>query len=162
MHPVHDVDALLLLAVTLSSKRRPAVIVEIIAAADLIQGTVPSELKLVEAFHRLSMHGLICEEEGGFTLSPEAQKIMTGQPRKADALERIMSVKEKLAAYDPKGEHAPVLLTAKQLCTAILAHRKAEKAPGKNLLVPKVKVDGDIQRPGQRQRKPLPARRRKD
>jgi hypothetical protein len=42
MYPVHDVDALLLIATTLSSKRRPAELVEIIAAADLLQVAIPA------------------------------------------------------------------------------------------------------------------------
>jgi len=115
MYPVHDVDALLLLAMALASKRRPAELAEIIAAADLIQGSIPSESKLGEAFHRLSMHGLIREAEGGFTLTPDAQKIMTGQPRKADAQERILGIKENLSAYNPQEEHPPILVTAEQL-----------------------------------------------
>ena len=36
MHPVHDVDSLLILATALSSKRRPAELVEIVSAADLL------------------------------------------------------------------------------------------------------------------------------
>ena len=102
MYPVHDVDALLLLAMALASKRRPAGLAEIIAAADLVQGSIPSESKLGEAFHRLSMHGLIREAEGCFTLTPDAQKIMTGQPRKADAQERILGIKGTLSAYNPQ------------------------------------------------------------
>lgn len=163
MHPIHDVDVLLLLALALSSKRRPAELVEIVAAADVIQGVIPSELRLVDAFSRLAAHGLICEQDGGFTLTPEAQKIMAGSSRKADTEKRIASIKEKLAAYESTGECPPIQLTAKQVCTAILAHRDSSKITGKNLLVPKPKAaESNTTRPGQRQRKPLPARRRKD
>jgi hypothetical protein len=42
-----------------------------------------------------------------------------------------------------------------------LAHRAAAAGAGRNLLVPKPKPTGDIQRPGQRQRKPAPARPQK-
>lgn len=163
MHPVHDVDALLLLAMTISAKRRPAELVEIIAAADLLQGAIPAELKLAEAVHRLSSHGLISAIDGGFALTPEAQKIMTGQPKKADTEERIFSVKEKLSAYIAKGEHPPILVTVEQLSAAMLAHQNSGKGAGKNLLVPKPKA-AEVERksPGLRQRKPLPARRRKD
>ena len=158
MYPVHDVDALLLLAMALASKRRPAELAEIIAAADLIQGSIPSESKLEEAFHRLSMHGLIREAEGGFTLTPDAQKIMTGQPRKADAQERILGIKENLSAYNPQEEHPPILVTAEQLIAAVLAHRASGKTTGKNMLVPKPKAaEANNKRPGQR--KPFPARR---
>lgn len=163
MHPVHDVDALLMLATALSSKRRPAELVEIIAAADLIQeGAVPPGTKLAEAFERLGVHGLICEAEGGYQLTPAAEAVMTGQPRKADSAERLFIVKEKLAAYTPAGQHAPVVVTVKQLDVAIIANRAAAQSAAKNLLVPKPKpAEGDAKRPGLRQRKPLPARRRK-
>ena len=43
MHPIHDVDALLLLAIGLASKRRPAEPLEIVAAIDLIQGNFVRE-----------------------------------------------------------------------------------------------------------------------
>lgn len=163
MHPIHDVDILLLMALALSSKRRPAELVEIIAAADLIQGVIPSELRLVDSFSRLAEHGLIGATESGFTLTPAAQKIMAGKSAKAHLERRIASIKEKLADYTPEGEYPPILLTAKQVCSAILAHRDSAKKPGKNLLVPKPKAaDEGNARPGQRQRKPLPARRRKD
>ena len=46
MHPILDSDALVLLATTLSAKRRPAELVEIIAAAELIVGSLPGEAKL--------------------------------------------------------------------------------------------------------------------
>ena len=161
MHPVHDVDALLLLALALSAKKRPAELVEIIAGADLIQGVVPSELRLVEAFQRLSTLGLICEAGDGFTLTPKGQTMMTGQPRKADPQARLFGIKEKLSTHDAKGDHAPILLTAKQVCAAILAQRTAKKATGKNILIAKPKVEGDKPGPGLRQRKPIPARRRK-
>lgn len=162
MHPIHDVDALLLLALALSAKRRPAELVEVMAATDLIQQSIPPELKLVDAFARLAVHGLIGEADGGFTLTPEAQKIMGSLSRKKlETEERIFNVREKLAGYNAQGEHATILLTEEQVAAAIAAHRAAVKVPGKNLLVPKPKPEGETHRPGQRQRKPLPARRRK-
>src|SRR3989338_8138939 len=104
MYPVHDVDAILLLAMSLAAKRRPAELVEIIAAADLTQGAIPSESKLVESFYRLSAYGLIREVEGGYTLTPDAQQMMAGQRKKADTEERIFGIKENLADYNLKGE----------------------------------------------------------
>src|ERR1035437_9349412 len=98
MFPVYDVDALLLLAIAHSSKRRPAELVEIIAAGDLIQGAVCSELDLSEAFHRLSENGLVSEVEGGYVLTLDAQKIITGK-KKADAHERVPGIKANLSAY---------------------------------------------------------------
>ncbi|MFA6922245.1 MAG: hypothetical protein WC216_10405 [Gallionella sp.] len=157
MFPVYDVDALLLLAIAHSSKRRPAGLVEIIAAGDLIQGAVCSELDLTEAFHKLSAHGLISEVEGGYVLTPDAQKIMTGK-KKADAHERVFAIKDKLTAYIPKEECAPVLVTVEQLGAAVLAHVESKKLPGKNLLVPRPKPVEDSKRPGRR--KPLTHRRK--
>ncbi len=162
MHPIHDVDALLLLSLALASKRRPAELVEIIAAADLIQGAVPAEIRLVEAFSRLASCGLVRAEGGGFTLTADAQKIIVGERRSADWEQRLLGIKERLSAYEATGEHAPVVLGAKEVCAAILVHRQASKSTVKNLLVPKPKAaDADGPRPGQRQRKPPPARRRK-
>ncbi len=162
MHPVHDIDALLLLATAVASKRRPAELAEIVAAAELIQAAVPAEAKLLDAIERLSRHGLLSEAESGLALTPAAQQMVADQPRKADAAERLFAIREKLAAHHSKGEHTPVRLTAEQLAAAIEAHRAAAQSSGKNLLVPKPKPEGEQKRPGQRQRKPLPARRRKD
>jgi hypothetical protein len=163
MHPVHDTDVVLLMATALAAKRRPAKLVELIAATDLLTGAIPSETKLAEALHRLSLCGLICAVEDAYTLSPAAQKIMTGLGRKAGSDERIFAIKEKLGAFEApgeSGEYPAITLSAAQLGAAILAHRAAAKAPGKNLLVPKPKA-ADDSKPGQRQRKPLPSRRRK-
>ena len=166
MHIIHPVDALIFQALALSSKRRPAQLVEVIAAVDLIQGTqgiIPSEPALNEAFQRLSAQGLICETEGGFALTPKALQIMSVLPRKASALERISGIRDKLATYTPGvEEHATILLTGEQLTAAILSHQAAGEIAGKNLLVPKPKPSENVNKPGLRQRKPLPARRRKD
>ena len=161
MYPIHDTEVLLLLAMTLSSKRRPAELVEIMAAVDLLHGSIPSELKLIEAFHRLSTHGLISEAAGRFTLTPDAQKIMADQSgKKVAAEERVFGIKENLAVYDSNGEHAPVLVTTEQLGAAILAHRTSAKGSGRNLLAPKPKAaEGNGRRAGQ-WRKPAAGRRR--
>lgn len=161
MHPVHDVDALLLLATALSSKRRPAELAEIVAAADLIQGAIPSEAKLVDAFARLGRNGLLCAVEGGIALTPAAQEIMADLPKKiVESDERIFTIKGKLAAYKPAGEQAAIELTTWQLSAAIHEHRTAGQGAGKNLLVPKPKPEEAKPRPGQRQRRPPPPRRR--
>ena len=141
MHPVHDVDVLILMATTLSSKRRPAELVEIVAAADLLQGFIPFVEKLGEAIQRLSTFGLITAMEGGFTLTPIAQKIMAKQPKKAVMEEVAIAIKCDLAAYHPKEEYSPILLTEEQLSAAIQAHKTSRKVSGKNLLMPKPKVD---------------------
>lgn len=160
MYPVHDVDAILLLALSLAAKRRPAELVEIIAAADLAQGAIPSETKLSDSFYRLSEYGLICAQEGGYTLAPDAQQMMAGQRKKADTPERIFGIKESLADYHLKGEHPIILLTVEQLAAAIAEHQAAKKS-GRSWLAPKPKpAEVDRKRPGQR--KPFFTKRRKD
>ncbi|HJV28226.1 MAG TPA: hypothetical protein VJ673_21295 [Aromatoleum sp.] len=160
MHPVHDIDALLLLAMALASKRRAAELFEIMAALDLIHGAIPSEGKLGEAFRRLSVNGLIDEVDGRFTLGPGAQKIVAGLPRKADTAERIFGVKAELSAHVAQGEKAPCVPTVEQLSAAIAAHRAAGQGAGQNLLMPKPKVvETEHKRPGH-WRKPTGARRR--
>lgn len=159
MFPVHDVDAFLLLAIAASSKRRPAELIEIIAAGELIQGAVCSELDLMEAFSRLSENGLISEHEGGYTLTPDAQLIITGQRKRADAHERVGGIKGKLSAYVPKGEHPAIQPGSEQIAAAVLAHQASKNATAKNLLVPRPKpAEPDSKRPGRR--RPLDKRRR--
>ena len=73
MQPIHDTDVLLLLSLALSSKRRPAELIEIVAAAEIVQGVIPANVRLIESFSRLSQCGLICAQGSGFTLTAEAQ-----------------------------------------------------------------------------------------
>ncbi len=141
MRAIPDVDVVILMATALSSKRRPAELVEIVAAADLIQGFVPYADKLGDAIERLSALGLIAAAEGGFTLTPDAQAIMAEPHKNAETEERIAIIQGGLAAYAPKGEHVPIRLTGEQLDAAILAHKTSRKSAGKNLLMPKPKVD---------------------
>ncbi|MCX7164331.1 MAG: hypothetical protein WCI19_04935 [Betaproteobacteria bacterium] len=151
MHLIRDVDALLLLAMALASKRRPAQLAEVMAAADLIHGSIPLDVDLAEAFLRLSSHGLISNDDGGFRLTPDALEIMAGLPRKkSEAAERLSAVKEKLAGHAPKGAAATITLSTEQLTAAILAHRSFLKGPGRNMLVPKPKTAvAGKPRPGQ-------------
>lgn len=141
MRPVHDVDALVLLATTLSSKRRPATLVEIVAAADLLQGSIPFVEKLGEAIYRLSGLGLLGEVEGGFTLTPIAEEMIARQPKKAAPEEVLAVLAKDIDAYRPKTESPPIALSEAQLMAAIRAHKASRKAPGKNMLMPKPKVD---------------------
>ena len=162
MHPIHDFDVLLLLTTAISSKRRPAELVEIIAAADLLQQTLPTEAKMVEAFSRLATNGLIVETEGAYSLTADAQKLVERLPKKADVAERSFIVRDKLSEYNAKAVHAAILVTEEQIKAAVAAHKLAGESKVKNLLVPKPKPEEQTQRPGQRQRKPFAARRRKD
>lgn len=127
------------MATTLSSKRRPAELVEIVAAADLIQGFIPFAEKLGAAIERLSATGLIAMAEGGFTLTEAARDIMSRQPRKASQEDSIAAVKASLAAWRPRAEHAAIRVPPEQLGAAIRAH-KATRKIGSNLLMPKPEV----------------------
>ena len=154
MYPIHEVDVLILLAVTIASKRRPAELLDVVAAVDLLQVAVPSETRLVEAFHRLSVHGLIREAEGGY-------KVMSGRvPKKADTVERMQVIRERLGDYIPGGGNVPVVVTPQQACAAILAQRAAAQVGGKNLLMPKPKVEEDDKRRPWPHRGPGGGRRR--
>ena len=55
MYPTHDADALLMLAATLATKRRPAELVEVIAAFDLPEnagkGAIQLDGRMVELLH---------------------------------------------------------------------------------------------------------------
>jgi hypothetical protein len=141
MRLIPDVDVVILMATALSSKRRPATLVEIVAAADVIQGFIPFLEKLGEAIRRLSALGLIIATEEGFTLTPPAQKIMAEQPRKAGTEELIVALQGSLAAYMSKGKFTTILLTREQLSAAIQAHKASARTSGKNLLMPKPKPD---------------------
>ena len=161
MHPIHDVDALLLLAMTHAAKRRPADLVEVMAAADLVQGSIPLEGKLRDAIFRLSTHGLIAESEGGYILTPAAQQVMTGLPRKAETAERLFAIKEKLATYEVAGEPAGINLTEEQILDAITAYRSSSQGTGRNLLMPKPKqIETRFKREGQWRKPPLPRERK--
>ncbi len=141
MRPVHDIDAIILVATALASKRRPAELAEIIAAAELVHGFIPVVEKMGEAIQRLSSFGLIGVSEDGFTLTAPALEILSDQPKMAAAEDRIIAVKSGLAAYTPKGESATILVTMEQLRTAIQSHRISRKTQGRNLLMPKPKLD---------------------
>lgn len=149
---------------SIAAKRRPAELVEIIAATDLTQGAIPPETKLSDSFYRLSEYGLICEQDGGYALTPDAQQILSGQAKKAKSQERIYDIKENLADFHLNGEHALILLKEEQISAAVLVHQATKQSAGKNLLMPKPKPVEDFgKRPGSR--KPFQsfaARRRKD
>lgn len=152
MHPIDDVDVLLLLATALSSKRRPAELAEIMAATDLIHGSIPLDVDLAAAFFRLSTSGLICAEAGRFTLTHDALALMAGLPRKrkVTAAERLPAIKQELADHSPRGEGTAIRLATEQISAAILAHRVFLKGPGRNMLTPKPKAALDkAKRPGQ-------------
>jgi hypothetical protein len=163
MYPVHDIDAILLLALSLAAKRRPAALVEIIAAAELAQGTIPPETKLSDSFYRLSEYGLICAQDGGYVLTPDAQQILSCHAKKALPPERIYDIKENLADFHLNGEHVIIMLTVEQIAAAILEHQATKRSTGKNMLMPKKPRPPEDNLSGQRKQfKSFAARRRKE
>jgi hypothetical protein len=135
-----DLDAVILMATALSSKRRPAQLLEIVAAADLIQGFVPFPDKLGMAIERLSRLGLVCTAEDGFALTDIAQDIMARQPKKASQEDLVAAVKSSLGGLRPRTGIPPIQLELELLGAAVRAHKAARKAPGKNMLMPKPTV----------------------
>jgi hypothetical protein len=148
MHPIHDTDLQLLLATTLAAKRKPAPLAAIIAALDLLHGAIPSEAKLGEAFYRLGTNGLLLAVDDGFTLSPDAQKMMATQPKRGAVAEHIFSLKEKLATYNPPSEGVSIIVGAEDIETAIKTHRASAQGAGKNLLMPIKSKETDNKRAG--------------
>ena len=136
MYPVHDVDAILLLSLALAAKRRPADLLEIVTAIDLAQASMPPASKLADGFARLSAYGLILDVNGGYTLSADAQQMMTRQRKKDDQAQRIYQLKEQLADYHLQGEHATLRVAPNDIQTAMDAHLQAKKANRRSLLLP--------------------------
>ncbi len=139
MYPVHDVDAILLLSLSVAAKRRPAILEEIVAAIDLAHDAIPSAPKLSDAFARLSAYGLIIEIEGGYTLPPEGQEMMSSQRKKDDTAKKIYRLKEHLADYHLKGEHITILIHPDQLQDAIKAYKASRKTTLRSWLMEKPK-----------------------
>lgn len=141
MDSLQDMDVIVLMAMTISTKRRPAELLEIVAAADVLQGFVPSAEKLGEAIECLSSLGLISEADGGFTLTEVSQAALAKLRKKADTEERIIAIKADLAFASPNAVCRSVTLVKEQLDAAIKTHKVAKKASGQNLLMPKPKTD---------------------
>ena len=139
MQSARDVDAFLLLTLALASKRRPAELAEIMAAADLSHGAIPYRDELGDAFHQLATHGLIREVDGCYTLTQEGEVIIAKQPKKAGTSALVASIVDSLLAHRGKDKHPPILISEVQLTDAIMAHRTAGQGAGKNLLMPKSK-----------------------
>lgn len=149
MHPIHDVDVLLLMSTALATKRRPAELVEIMAAMHLLHGSIPLDVDVAAAFERLSMECLLAEEAGRYTLTAEGLALMGGvrNKRKAETAERLLAIRQELAGYRPKAEGPPIHLATEAVGAAIQAHRSFLKAPGRNMLVPKPKAATDRPKP---------------
>lgn len=162
MYPIHDADPLLLFATALAAKRGPAQLAGIVAAAELIAGSLPSGQRLAESFASLSRNGLIQTVGDGFALTPAGERLMAEQPKKGTSDQRLFRLREDLSALPTKAAEAAIVLAPAALAEAVATHQAGALGSGKNLLMPKPKeTDRNQARPGQRQRKPLPARKRK-
>ena len=143
MFLINDADALVLMAITLASKRQASELVEIVSATEIIHGFIPSETKFGKALVRLHDQGLISSDADRFALTSAGEAIMSGLPRKADTATRVSLINERLAehiASMPDEPLPPALeISAEQLRTAMRDHRKIRSAPGPRLLTPKPK-----------------------
>ena len=141
MYPVYDDDAALLLSLTVAAKRRPAALDEIITALAMAQhGEIPAKSKLVDAFARMGVCGLIAEAEGGYTLSAEGQAMMKGQRAKDDSATRLAHLKQQLSNFDPKVKHPGIQVTQEQLLAAIQSYKAAQHSHrGQNIQTDKPK-----------------------
>lgn len=160
MHPIHDIDLVIVLALMLASKRRPAELTEIIAATDLLYGPVPPSIRMVQAFARLADNGLVTEDGDRFSLTPAAQTLVTRLPKKADTDERIAILKERLLDYEVVDQGSAVGASEAKMNAAILAFRASTLVAGRNMLVPKPKpAETDPGRSGHWRKRPPPRKR---
>ncbi len=160
MYPVHDVDAILLLSLSVASKRRPAALDEIFTAIDLAQTAIPSATRLSDAFARLSAYGLVVEIDGGYSLSADAQQMMASQRKNDDTAKKMYRIREHLADYHLNGEHATILVHPDQLLAALQAYQKT-RGSGRSWLIDKPRPVWIPTRELVRGGKPFPSRRRK-
>jgi len=142
MYPVYDDDAALLLSLTVAAKRRPAALDEIITALAMAQhGEIPAKSRLVDAFARMGVCGLIASAEGGYTLSAEAQAMMTGLRAKDDSAARLARIMQQLTDFDAKNKHPIIRVTQEQLLAAIQSYKAAQHShKGKNIQTNKPKT----------------------
>lgn len=148
---------------SLAAKRRPAELVEIIAAIDLAQGSVPAVSKLFDTFTRLAQFGLVCEQNGGYTLTPYALNILSGQKKSAKTEERILAIKQHLAECRIKNVPPLTELRADQITAAIHEHKATKIVPVKNLLAkPKPAAGTDKRIARRKSNQAFAARQRKE
>lgn len=162
MLKIPDVDALLLLAALLATKRRPASPEEIVAATEVLGSGQPEAAKWSEALARLTAQGLLDWQEETLALTPAAQAALDHLSAKGELADRLARLKDKLAAYVPPADGVPAPDTQALWQAALSAPRAGTEERGKNLLMPKPPApEKSKQRPGQHRRKPLPSRRSK-
>ena len=160
MSPIHDHELLLLLAVSLAAKRRPAEPAAIVAAVELIHGSLPSAAEFATAFASLDGAGLIAGSDDGVGLAPAAEQLIEALPARGDHLQRLAALRALLAGYSAATPEIPVAIDAAPWQAALQSHRAVAASPAANLLMPKPKPETHS-RPGQRARKPLPRARKR-
>lgn len=155
-----DLDALMLLAMMLAAKRRPATLTEVVAAPDLLEGGLPPQVQIGKSFARLSEGGLLHEQEGGYAPTAAAEALLTGLKKRSDTAERIQVLRERLAAHTQATPGTPIALTPKQLGDAVLAFRAAEKSTKHTLMAERPQpAEPDKRKPAGRAGNPPAARR---
>ena len=165
MPPVHDVDAILILSLSVAAKRRPADLVEIVTAISLAQGAIPAAPLISDAFARLSACGLIVGIDGGYTLSADAQEMLASRRKRDDNQKMLSGIMEHLTKYKCKDAHPSIPVSEEQLLVAVKASRAAGNGPVRSLLASKPKpkpvwiskkdlVQGKQQLPPHKRRKP--------
>lgn len=168
MRQIHDIDVILLLAISIAGKRHAAELSEVLAAIEFLQAGPADETKLPAAFVRLSTAGLISavadSDSPGkvrYALTAVAQELLTSPMRKADTPTRIFAVKEQLSGYRPSDDQPAIDVSAGQLQLAQAELRAGQKSSGRSLLMPKPKPpEAKTRGPGFKLRKPMPAKRR--
>ena len=160
MYPIPEVDAVVLLAISMASKRRPAALVDVVAAAALLQGFVIYPDKLGDAIARLSDKDLVQNSDEGLSLTEPAQQMMAGLPRKGEKEDHLAYLLGQLKIHRPQRQYPVIDFSMEALVAAVLEYKEAAKTPGQNLLKPKPKADRYFKKdgrwhcaPGNRQRK---------
>ncbi|NSL56612.1 hypothetical protein [Uliginosibacterium aquaticum] len=132
MHPIFDADALLLLALVPASKRRPATLEEIVIALASVRPELPGAARLRDAFARLSAHGLLLAQDGGYTLSTGAQALLAKVSKKGDAGERVFSLKQALTDFDSPADQPKIELSAAEVGEAVKVWQASLPPPTKS------------------------------
>lgn len=146
MYPINDIDAQLLLATLIASKRRPAELVEIVAAAELLGCPVNSARLWVDSVRRFATHDLMVAVDGRYALTPAAQALGEKLPKKADTAERVFLVRERLSEYVPAEKTPSISISVEQMEAAMAEHTASAKQGGSNLLMPTPKQSEEEER----------------
>lgn len=146
MYPINDIDAQLLLATLIASKRRPAELVEIVAAAELLGCPVNLARLWVDSVRRFATHDLMVAVDGRYALTPAAQALGEKLPKKADTAERVFLVRERLSEYVPAEKTPSISISVEQMEAAMAEHAASAKQGGSNLLMPTPKQSEEEER----------------